>query len=327
MRNNSSPRALSPAILAIAIFLIVAVASVYAQDIFRLSAPPGAIYGNASFEQTTLVGVEIAVEHQGVAVPQWFLGATAGGGTYADRRASRTSPDAELAYQLYPLLPDGETPVLAAPGAPTFSSANVITSNHFDTASATARTEVYTVYFRIPQEQFKPSGTYTDMFELRLYEGDPADAGTHVLRHQATVSVTARMARLVDLFAVQEPGIRTMDLTTQVTARLIATVHERSNADTGYEVRITSANLAADGSGATGPFLAQTSGAANLPYTLTYDGIPAAGWTNGTAVVTDSADTAGPDWLTRELRISYDGSPALAAGDYEDRLIITIVAP
>lgn len=79
-----------------------------------------------------------------------------------------------------------------------------------------------------------------------------------------------------------------INLTTAVTSRLIATIFERSNSVTGYTVTHTSANLA--------------------------------------AVVIDSAGTTAPEWLSRELRISYSGSPTLAAGDYEDQLIITISA-
>lgn len=306
------------------------VADATAEDVFRLSAPPGAIYGNASFEQTTLVAVDVAIEHQGEAIPDWFLSATAGGGTYTHREASRTDPNAEISYQLYPVNPDGETPVLASPSFSGFSGANVITGPPFTESPGTSVIQVYTIYFRIPQEQFKPSGTYSDTFELRLYQGTPGDPNTHTLRSHATVNVTIRMARLVDLFAVQEPGIRTMDLTRQVTDRLLAVVHERSNADTGYEVRITSANLAAAPAGTTTPFLAQNNGTATLDYSLRYGGAPALPWTNGTVVVTDSAETTAtagsPYWITRDLEISYNGSPSLAAGDYEDRLIITIVA-
>jgi hypothetical protein len=35
---------------------------------------------------------------------------------------------------------------------------------------------------------------------------------------------------------------------------------------------------------------------------------------------------APPEWIARELRISYFGSVTLDAGDYEDRLILTISA-
>lgn len=311
--------------LAALIWIVALVAPAGAEDIFRLSAPPGAIYGNTSFEQTTVVAVEVTIEHEGSAVPEWFLGATAGGGSYAARRLTRTSPAADLSYQLYPSLPDGATPVLASPGATGFSWDNVVTSGHFATASAVPRLETYRIYMEIPSDQFKPSGTYTDTVELQLYQGDAE--GTHDLVDTATVTVTARMARVLDLFALPEPGIRTMDLTISVTDRLLAIVHERSNSDTGYEVRITSANLAAEGSGPAQPFLAHSDGAGTLSYSLSYGGAAATPWTNGTVVVTDSTGTAGPDWVTRNLTITYSGSPQLPAGYYEDNLIITIFAP
>ncbi|MFW6252556.1 MAG: hypothetical protein ACOC4F_01385 [bacterium] len=298
-----------------------------AQNVFRLSAPPGGIYANASFEQTALVTVEVTIEHSGDAVPDWFLGATAGNGTYATRELAGSLPGSTLGYQLFPSEPDGSTPILAGPDLTGFDATNVITSNAFDTptAAGVSRFETFLVYYEIPADQFTASGEYTDTIDLVLYSGVPGDSGTHTLEDSATVSVTGRMARLVDLLAVQESGIRTMDLTIPVSDRLLATVHERSNADTGYEVSITSANLAADAS-ETEPFFRNSSGNGLLPYSLTYGGAAASVWTDGTALVTDTTGTAGPDWLTRDLRISYTGSPDLPAGDYEDRLIITITA-
>jgi len=309
------------------VVLMLGPVTLQAQNVFRLSAPPGGIYANVSFEQTALVAVEVTIEHSGDAVLDWFLGATAGGGTYASRELSRTLPGATIAYQLYPSIPDGSTPVLASPALTGFDSANVVTSNAFDTATAAgvSRFETFVVYYEIPADQFSASGEYTDTITLVLYTGVPETSGTHNLEDSALVSVTARMARLVDLLAVQESGIRTMDLTIPVADRLLATVHERSNANTGYEVSITSANLAAD-AGETEPFFLNSSGSGLLSYGLTYGGTAVSVWTGGTALVTDTTGTAGPDWLTRELRISYSGSADLPAGDYEDRLIITITA-
>ncbi len=310
--------------------LFLSAATLQAQNIFRLSAPPGGIYANVSFEQTALVTVEVTIEHSGDAVTEWFLGATAGGGSYTARQVERTLPDmsiATISYQLYPSIPDGTTPVLASSGFASLDATNVVTSNAFDTdtAAGVSRFETFFVYYEVPADQFSASGEYTDTINLELYTGIPETSGTHVLEDSATVTVTARMARLVDLFAVQEPGIRTMDLTIPVADRLLANVHERSNADTGYEVSITSANLASAGSGST-PFFAQVGGPGTLDYSLTYGGDAVVDWSDGTAIVNDTTGISSPGWLTRDLRISYSGSPNLPAGDYEDRLIITITA-
>jgi len=161
---------------------------------------------------------------------------------------------------------------------------------------------------------------------LELYTGDYADPGTHTLVDTATVAITGRMAQIIDLYADREPGIRSLDLTTAVPSRLIATIFERSNSVTGYTVTLTSANLAADTSGATGPYFAHTSAPDTLAYSVSYGGSVVGSWSGGAAVVIDSAGTTAPEWLSRELRISYSGSPTLAAGDYEDQLIITISA-
>jgi len=309
------------------VVLIFSAVALQAQNVFRFSAPPGGIYANVSFEQTALVAVEVTIEHSGDAVPDWFLGATAGSGTYESRELSRTLPDATINYQLYPSVPDGSTPVLASPALTGFDATNVVATSVFDTATAAgvSRFETFFVYYEVPADQFSASGEYTDTIELVLYTGVPETSGTHNLEDSALVSVTARMARLVDLLAVQESGNRTMDLTVPVADRLLATVHERSNANTGYEVSITSANLAAE-AGEVEPFFLNSSGNGLLPYSLTYGGSAVGIWTDGTALVTDTTGTAGPDWLTRELRISYSGSADLRAGDYEDRLIITITA-
>ncbi|TVQ23799.1 MAG: hypothetical protein EA383_13310 [Spirochaetaceae bacterium] len=320
---------------ALAFLLLLVPGLLAAQNIFRFSAPPGGIYANVSYEQTALVTVEVTVEHRGDAVPDWFIGGTAGGGSYTNRQVSRTLPDATINYQLYPTTPNGSTDVLASPDFGGFGANNVITSNAFDTATAVdvSRFETFFVYYEVPADQFSASGEYTDTVTLELYTytGVLGSSATYDRVDTATLTVTARMARLIDLYAVQEPGIRTMDLTVPVTDRLLATVHERSNADTGYEVSITSSNLAAAGSGTT-PFFAQASGPGVLDYSLTYGGDSIGDWESGTALVTNSeliTDTTGDpgaNWLTRDLRISYSGSPNLPAGDYEDRLIITITA-
>ena len=40
----------------------------------------------------------------------------------------------------------------------------------------------------------------------------------------------------------------------------------------------------------------------------------------------NTVSTTAPEWLSKELRISFTGSTLLAAGDYEDILTITISA-
>ena len=294
-----------------------------AADRFQFYAPPGGVYANASFEQDRVVEVTVTVEHEGAAVPSWFIAVTAGAAGVFDPRELSQGTDAVL-YQIYGSAPPSSDILKAPPSV--LTAANVITSSAFGSVAATPELESFTLYVSVPAGQFQPSGEYTDAVELRLYEGDYADAGTHVLADTANVNVTGRMAEIVDIAADREPGIRSMNLTTTVAGRLIATVRERSNSRTGYTVTLTSANLAADTSGATQPFLAHVSAAATLPYSLTYGGSPAGSWTSGSALVTDSLAITAPEWISRELRISYSGSPTLAAGDYEDQIILTISA-
>ena len=312
-----------PASLAVLIALLLSARMVGAADIFRFYAPPGGAYLNTSFEQESTQEVVVSVEHEGAAIPSWFIAVSRGGSTVFEPREMSLGANV-LEYQIY-----GEAPpsakVLKEP--PTVLAAdNVITSADFGTVVATAEIVPFSIFAHIPSGQFLPAGEYTDTVTLSLYTGDYADSGTHVLVDTATLSVHGRMARLLDVYAAREPGIRYMDLTTSASGRLIATVNERSNSATGYTVTITSANLEADTGGATSPYFVHTSASGTLDYSLTYGGSAVVGWTSGTATLTDSLGTTAPEWLTKELRISYSGSVTLPAGDYEDILTITISA-
>lgn len=294
-----------------------------AADVFRFYAPPGGVYANASFERDEVLEVSVTIEHEGVAIPDWFLAVTAGGsGVYSTRELAQGA--SSLTYQIYGSAPPSSDVLKAPPEVLTAS--NVITSADFGTATATTELVSFTLYVSVPSGQFEPSGEYTDNVSLELYTGEYADAGTHVLSDTVDITVTGRMAQLVDIYADREPDIRSMDLTTVATNRLIATVHERSNSVTGYTVTITSANLAADTSGATAPFFAHLGGGGTLDYSLSYDGTTVGPWSGGSALVVDSTAITAPEWISRELRISYSGSTSLDAGDYEDRLVLTISA-
>ena len=308
-------------ILALLAFTPVGAAS--GADIFRFYAPPGGIYANASIERAAVVEVEIAIEHEGAEVPQWFVTVSRGASSVYEPRVMAFGPHT-LAYQVYSEHPPSGSVIKEPPHALTWD--NVATSGAFGAPAATPQVSFVSIFVHIPAGQFVAAGEYTDSVTLSLLTGDPAEPATHALADSVAVAVTGRMARILDLYAVREPGIRTMDLTTTATDRLIATVNERSNSATGYTVLLTSRNLAADLSGEVAPFFLHTAGAARLPYVLTYAGVAVAGWFNGSAVLTDSNGITAPGWLTRALRIGFTGSAELAAGSYEDILTITIRA-
>jgi spore coat protein U-like protein len=303
------------------ILFVASVAGVSAADIFRFYAPPGGAYANAAFERDATVEVQVSIEHEGVAIPSWFLAVSRGGSTVYEPRELTAGADV-LDYQIY-----GETPpsvkVLKEPPA-ILTADNVITSADFNTLVVTAETVSFSMFVYVPTAQFQPAGEYTDTVTLSLYTGDYATPASHVLEDSVSLAVTGRLAELIDIYSDREPGIRYMDLTATETGRLIATINERSNSSTGYTVSLTSANLAADLGGATEPYFAHTSAAGSLEYTLTYGGSAVAGWSSGTSVITDSVGTTAPEWLSKELRISYVGSAALPAGDYEDIVTLTI---
>jgi spore coat protein U-like protein len=303
--------------------LCILAAGAQAADVFRFYAPPGGVYANVAFEREAVVPVTLTIEHDGAGISSWFVSIDAGaGGVYEPR--SMTAGGASLEYQLYAETPPSTTVIKAPPEALTVD--NVLTGSEFASAVATPETGTVTFHLHIPAAQFQTAGEYTDTVTVELYTGDYATPATHVLADNVSVTLTGRNAELLDIYADQEPGIQFMDLTTTVTDRLIATVHERSNASTGYTVSLTSATLAADTSGATAPFFAHTTAGGSLEYSLTYGGAVVGGWSGGSALVTDSAATTAPQWLTKELRISYSGSAALPAGDYEDVLTVTVSA-
>lgn len=303
--------------------LLMSCAFAHSADIFRFSAPPGGAYANVAFERAAEVMVTLTIEHDGVGIPAWFVAIDAGGaGVYEPREMSKASDLIE--YQLYGE-PTPSSKVIKAPPE-ILGVDNVLTGPDFGSAVGTPETGAVSFYLAVPAGQFQPSGEYTDSVTVSLYEGDYATPGTHVLADSVSLSITGRNAELLDIFADREPGIRSMDLASSASAHLIATINERSNSATGYTVSLTSANLAADTGGASSPYFTHTSASGTLDYSLTYDGVAVSPWTSGTAIVTDSVATTAPEWLLKELRISYSGSALLPAGDYEDVLTVTISA-
>jgi len=290
---------------------------------FRFSAPPGGVYLNSSFEQTSTEIISITVEHDGVGIPDWFIAADKGTSTsYAPRElifASNT-----MNYQIYKSAPPS-TDVMMAPSE-ALALTNVISEADFSSDPGTMEQQTYNLYFHIDSGQFIPAGTYSDTITLYLYTGEYGNSGTHTIVDSVNVTVYGRMAELLDIYSIREPGIRFMDLTIAETDKLIATVNERSNSATGYTISVTSKNLSNDGGGATEPYFLHSTAAGTLTYSLTYDNAAVGPWTAGTAELTDSALTTIPEWVSKELDISYSGSPTLPAGDYEDILTLTISA-
>ena len=293
-----------------------------AVDSFRFYAPPGGIYLNASFERTETVIVPITVEHEGTGIPSWFISVSAGGsGSYAAREMDQGSYTVQ--YQIYKDAPPSTAVLMAPPEV--LGIDNVVSTSDFSSVAAAAETVSYNLYFYIDSGQFTAAGEYLDTVTISLYEGDYGDNGTHVLADTFDVGVTGRMAELIDLYADKESDNRSLDLTSDLTDKRIAYINERSNCALGYEVTIRSSNMAADGT-ATAPFMEQNAGEDRLEYSLEYNTVPVTGWTSGTALITDSSGITSPEWLTKELTLSYTGDTTLAHGEYEDILTLTISA-
>ena len=300
-----------------------------AADIFQFNAPPGGVYLNSSFEQTTTERITITVEHEGAAITEWYIAADEGtSSSYLPREL--TFDGNTMDYQLYKSSLLSGYIMMAPPES--LSIQNVISTADFNSEAVVMEQQSFDLYFHIESGQFIPEGTYSDTITLYLYTGDYSDAVVDTAVDSVSITVYGRMAELLDIYCIREPGIRFMDLTTSQTDKLIATVNERSNSSTGYTVSITSKNLAEDTSGSLEPFFLHSSSAGSLTYSLKYDGTSVGPWSSGTAPLTDSDSLTDPDslpipgWVSKLLSISYAGSMNLPAGDYEDILTLTISA-
>jgi len=309
--------------LIITFFSGIILPPVFSADIFQFNAPPGGVYLNSSFEQSSTEIIAITVEHEGAAIPQWFIAADEGTSTGYEPRELVFSSNT-MNYQLYKSAPPS-TDVMKAPMEP-LTISNVISTADFGSIAGTMEQQSYNLFFHIDSGQFIPAGTYSDTITLYLYAEDYSGGGPFIPVDSVSITVYGRMAVLLDIYSNKEPGIRFMDLTINQSDKLIATVNERSNSATGYTVSVTSKNLANDGGGATEPYFLQSAAAGALTYSLKYDGAAVGPWAAGTAQITDSALTTVPEWLSKQLSISYSGSAALPAGDYEDILTLTISA-
>ncbi len=305
------------------IFSIIPLQNIVCDNLFQFSAPPGGVYLNSSFEQISNETISVIVEHEGTAIPQWFIAADEGTSSGYEPRELVFSSNT-MYYQLYKSAPPSSDVMKAPPEV--LTSSNVISTTDFNSEASVMEQQSYNLYFYINSGQFIPSGTYSDTITLYLYEGAYADSGTHILADSVNVTVYGRMAELLDIYCIREPGIRFMDLTINETDKLIATVNERSNSATGYTVSVTSKNLANDGSGASEPYFLQSEAAGMLTYSLTYASTAVDSWSGGTALLTDSTLITTPEWTAKPLKISYSGSTSLPAGDYEDILTLTISA-
>ncbi|NBC28421.1 MAG: hypothetical protein GVY29_00340 [Spirochaetes bacterium] len=142
-----------------------------------------------------------------------------------------------------------------------------------------------------------------------------------------TLGLTGTVPKIVSITVADEAIASNLDLTTDVSSLLVATVTERSNVQAGYTVTVESANAAAAG---TGSGFFDSSDAGNndtLNYSVTYGGNAVSYSSGAPATVTDAGDKTASSGDSNEVRISYSGSSAnIYNGTYSDTLTFTITA-
>ena len=309
----------------ILIFISVFPISIFSADIFGLYAPPGSISLNTAYEWDTEEALEVQIEHEGVAITDWFM--VLDKGQAADYSIRVASNGGELMeYQVYKETAPYTNVIMATDQA--LTADNVVTSGDFGTEAVSTEIIPFYFYFAAGKNQFKPSGEYTDTLTLSLYKGEPSLPGTHEFVESVSIAVVIRMARLMDIYLDREPGIRSLDLAAAATDVLLAVTHERSNAELGYTVSLTSGNFAANQTGHGAPYMLHETLGDYIEYSLTYGGVAVGGWVSGSSVVTDSGGItdSGTTWLDKELRISYGAGTDSPSGYYQDIITVTITS-
>lgn len=304
-------------------FFLLLPAILFGADTFVFYAPPGSQTLNVAYDREAVETFTFQIEHDGVGISDWFVTVDQGQAPDFTNRIMNQGVF-DITYQVT-LDPPVSTKVLKDTSE-VLSVDNVVTSSDFTGVVGAPEVLAFSVYFNIPENQFFPAGEYNDTLVFTLYTGDFI---TYNQEDQFSLSVTGRMAEITDIYFDQEPGIRYMDLVSSATDKLIAAVHERSNASLGYTVSLTSANFAAIQAGHTEPYFQhETDSSATLTYTLEYGGLAVAGWASGIAVITDTATTtaSGTNWLDKNLTLTYIGDGTIPSGYYEDRLTVTIQA-
>lgn len=136
--------------------------------------------------------------------------------------------------------------------------------------------------------------------------------------HCATTGNLLLRGNVPDILSIQvtpEAEATNLDLANDQTDLKVATVQEKSNSNTGYNVTIDSAN---DG------VLVRSGGSETFAYTMKYD---------GDTVDLSTADTfnnpaAAAVAVNKDVTVSYTGQDpeTMIAGDYEDTVTFTIAA-
>lgn len=135
-----------------------------------------------------------------------------------------------------------------------------------------------------------------------------------------TLTLTGTVPGILEITVAAEPAASLLDLSTDQSNLLVATVTSRSNKKAGYSIQLTSANNGA----------LKSSDPANgdqLSYSLSFDGVPVTLSDSPASIFSESGKTTGTG-TQKGVAISYTGSTSFLYEDsYSDTLTFTVVSP
>jgi hypothetical protein len=132
-----------------------------------------------------------------------------------------------------------------------------------------------------------------------------------------TLALRGTVNKKISIAVTADTAALNLDLETDTTDLLVATVNEKSNSKTGYTIQISSSNLGS---------LKRTGGSEIFGYALSYGSSAVdLSASAGTTLTNSAAEVAN---ATKDVKISYTGKAAetMVEGTYTDTVTFTIAA-
>jgi hypothetical protein len=144
-----------------------------------------------------------------------------------------------------------------------------------------------------------------------------------VAQETGSLTLQGTVPAILEITVTGTGNYNALDLTTDASNLVVATVNERTNSKTGYTVSVKSLN--AEGAGSSQAFFAgsDVANTDTLNYNISYGGSAVTLDGSGLATVTDSAGKTLGTGENKDVAITYTGT-FLNADTYTDTLVFTI---